>query len=331
MEQFLFGSARVSALENGLIGRDKLDRLLTASGIDRCADLLVEFGVPVKRDEQTGAFLREETLLARLRAAYDEVRETAEGAAFTRIFRWQYDCNNIKAAIKCFKRGVDPAEMLFDFGNIDVKTVKTCVEKHDFSALGAPFETASREATETFSKTGNPQWVDLILDRACYAAMLDDAKASGTAFAVRLVRQKIDLTNLLTLVRLLRMRNGEAGKLMLRDALIEGGTIEPGFFVDAYDDGEDALWEKLTYSEYDVFARDAGGSSAPLTAVERAADNAWMKTVRLAKTIPYGVEPMLGYVIATEYEVRNLRIVLAGVEAGLSPKTVGERIRMSYV
>ena len=330
MENYLFGSARVRALENNLIGKEKLERLLAASGVDRCVALLAEFGVAVVRNE-SGAFLREETLLGRLRAAYEEVGTTAENAAFARLFRWQYDCNNIKAAIKCFKRGVDPAEMLFDFGNFDLKTVISCAEKNDFTPLGDLFGSAAREAADTFAKTGNPQCVDLILDRACYAAMLGDAQKSGSAYVLDLVRIKIDLTNLLTCIRLLRMKSGEAGKMMLRAALIEGGTLDTAIFQKRYDDGEDAVWGALTYSDFSGFVKEAGGSAAPLTAIERAADNFWMALVRCAKMIPYGIEPMVAYLAATEYEVRNLRIILAGAEAGLPPKTVGERIRLSYV
>ena len=330
MENYLFGSARVRVLENGLIGREKLERLLSAPSMERCADLLAEFGVAVQRDEQSGSFLREETLLGRLRAAYDEVGKTTGNAAFTRVFRRQYDCNNIKAAIKCFKRGVDPAQMLFDFGIIDTASVLSAVEKHDFSLLGEPFGPAANEATEAFAKTGNPQWVDLILDRACFAAMLADAQASGSAFVAELVRLRIDLTNLLTCVRLIRMKNGEAGKMMLRDALIEGGTVEPSGFLDAYDKGEDTFWKEIGRTNMEALSREVNDASS-LTAVECASDNCWMESVRRAKMIPYGIEPLAAYLAATEYEVRNLRIVLAGIEAGLPPKTIAERIRVSYV
>lgn len=331
MESYLFGSARIRALENGLIGREKLDRLLTAPSVERCADLLAEFGVDVKRNEQNGAFLREETLLGRLRAAYAEVAGVTENAGFAKLFRRQYDCNNIKAAIKCFKRGVDPAGMMFDFGLFDVRTVIACVEKNDFSELESPFGEAAREATDAFAKTGNPQWVDLILDRACYDAMLSDARESRSEFITGLVQLKIDLTNLLICVRLLRMNSGEAGRMMLRDALIEGGSLSASFFTGAYDNGEDALWSSLNYSALSAVAGEAGGSAASLTKLERVADNCWMTAVRRAKMIPYGAETLAAYLAAAEFEVRNLRIVLAGVEAGLSPKTVGERIRLNYV
>ena len=56
-----------------------------------------------------------------------------------------------------------------------------------------------------------------------------------------------------------------------------------------------------------------------------------MQRIREARLIPYGAPPLIGYLLGSEYEVRNLRIVLAGVEAGLPMQTVRERIRESYV
>ena len=326
MEDYLFACARVSVLENGMIGREKLERLIAAPNIDRCVDLLTEYGVDVKRDPETNAFLREDTLLERLRRAYAEVQEGADNADFTRIFRWQYDCNNIKAAIKCVKRGVDPAGMLFDFGNIEAQTVLHCAEKNEFENLEETFASAAREASDTFAKTGNPQWVDLILDRACYAAMLADA--GKNAFARQIVAQKIDLTNLLSCLRLLRMKSEEAGKMMLRDSFIEGGELGKGFFEVAYGEGEESFWEMVRQTDYSAFAGGIGVSST-LTEIERAADNFWIASVRQAKWLVFGQEVLLAYLASAEYEVRNLRIVLAGVEAGLSPKIIGERIRLN--
>lgn len=331
MENYLFGSARVSVLENGLIRKDQLERLWNAPSVERCAELLADYGIPVVRNPGTGSFEREETLLSVLRNAFREVAETTENAAFARAFRWQYDCNNIKAAIKCVKRGVNPDGMLFDFGNIEAAIVKDAAARNDFEALGEPFSHAAAEAVETFARTGNPQWVDLILDRACYAAMLRDAKQSKNLFVTDLVTKKIDLTNLLICIRLMRMKSGEAGRLLLADAFLPGGMLPDEFFAQAYSEGEEELWRMVSASEYREFASLSGGSDGSLTAVERAADDFWMTQVRQAKLIPYGVERLTAYLIAVETEVRNLRIILAGLEAGLTAGTIGERVRMGYV
>ena len=47
--------------------------------------------------------------------------------------------------------------------------------------------------------------------------------------------------------------------------------------------------------------------------------------------IPFGAEPILGYLLAVEYEVKNLRILLAGYGISLPRDTVRERMRSSYV
>lgn len=328
---YLFESARVRALENSLIGKERIERLLEAGNLDRGLSLLAEFGVRIERDSESGAFQREKTLAARLRAVYDELLQYAPDAEFLKLWRYPYDCNNIKAAIKCRKRGVDCREMLFDFSEISGDEVIRIVEQNRFEELPEAFAQAASEASEGFYKTANPQFVDLILDRACYRAMLETAERSGSAFAVRLVKMKIDLINITICVRLLRMNSGEAGKGMMRSALLEGGTLSHSYLSDLYDAGESVLWEKLSYSDYRSFAQRVGGAEATLTELETAADNEFMDAVIEAKLIPYGDAPLIGYLLASEYEVRNLRIILAGFGIGLSSHTVRERIRNSYV
>ena len=329
MEQYLFASARIRALENGLIGQERLERLLSAGDFARAMELLEDFGVTPAKDENN-RFSREETLLNRLRAAYREIGAITESATFSDLLRYPYDCNNIKAAIKCAKRGVEPDGMLFDFGTIPVETVRAAQRTHTYEKLPEPFADAAKEAQEAFSAGGNPQTVDLILDRACFTATRNAAKQIGNTFVTSYVEQKTDFTNLLICIRLLRMKSGEPGKLLLGNALLEGGILSDQLLTEWYEKGEAHLWERLFYTPYEKFAAEAG-STASLTIVERAADNALMEFVRTAKMIPYGIEPIFGYLVAVEYEVRNLRILLSGIEAGLDRALIRERIRNSYV
>ncbi len=329
MEQYLFASARIHALENGLIGQERLERLLTVKDLARAVDLLEDFGVAALKDAN-GRFSREETLCNRLRAAYTEVEKITENASFPDILRYPYDCNNIKAVIKCAKRGVEPDEMLFDFGTIPVESVCAAQRTHAFEQLPEPFAKAAKEAQETFLTGGNPQTVDLILDRACFAAMQRTAEQNKNDFIRSYVVRKVDLTNLLTCVRLLRMKSGEQGKVLIGRALLDGGDLSHRLLTEWYESGEAHLWERLAYTSYDKFAAESG-IAASLTAVERAADNELMEYVKTAKMIPYGMEPIFGYLVAVEYEVRNLRILLSGTEAGLDRALIRERIRKSYV
>ena len=86
----------------------------------------------------------------------------------------------------------------------------------------------------------------------------------------------------------------------------------------------------MEYSPYQRFSYRCGVKSS-LGEAELAADNLFMERLRDARAIPYGAEPLLGYLLGTEFEVKNLRILLSGYSISLPQKTVRERMRDSYV
>ncbi|MBQ9773318.1 MAG: V-type ATPase subunit [Clostridia bacterium] len=331
MADYLYGSANVRALENAIIGRERVARLLETKTVQECYALLGEWGVRIERDAQSGAIKREDTLLGILRDAYVRVTELVPDSASLALWRYPYDCNNLKAAIKCFARRIDPRPMLFDFGSVDAETVVQMVENGTYDALPTHMRVAAGETVAEFAKIKNPQVVDLMLDRACYADMLEGAKKSKNEFVLRLVLTKLDLTNVMILLRILRMKSGEAGKALLAEALLEGGKLSKDVLVEWFDRGETYLLSQLRTTAYGAYADAFLQSGGTLTDAERLADNALMEIVRETKFIPIGEEVMVSFLLAHEYEVRNLRILLSGKEAGVSTAIIRERIRESYV
>jgi len=331
MSDYLYNSARIRARENALLGRDKLEGLLAADGEAAILTLLTEYGFDPVTDAESGRLLREETLLGILRQAYAEIAALAPDAEVLRLWRYPYDCNNVKAAIKGFLRKLDPRSMMFDFGTLEIEAVIGMAESGDFSALPPAMAIAADEAVRAFAKTKNPQQIDLLLDRACYEDMLAAAERSGVAFAVALVREKIDLINLLIVVRILRMKLGESGRMLLSASLLSGGRLSHAQLLSWFEAGESVMWDRLYYTSYGKLSEAVAASDRGLTAVERSADDFWMAHVREAKYASFGPEVLIAFLQAHEYEVRNLRIILAGKTAGLSQETIRERIREGYV
>ena len=330
MADYLYSSARVRVLERALIGRERIAALLETKSADGAWALLREYGVEPLTDDN-GKILREETLLRLLRNAYAEACEMLPDVGALRLWLYPYDCNNVKAAIKCFERGLDPSSMLFDFGTVEAQSVCRMVRSGGFDGLPDAMKQAAADAISAYAKNKNPQQIDLLLDRACYADMLTAAEKCGSDYVVGLVKRKIDLTNLLICVRILRMKSGEIGKMLWKDSVIEGGTLSRETLDEWFAKGEDKLWERLYYTAYTALAKAVLAGDGSLTCVERCCDNCLMDAVREAKSVPYGVEVVVAFLLAHEYEVRNLRILLAGKDASLSRETIRERIRDSYV
>ncbi len=331
MADYLFGSANIRTLENAIIGRERIERLLNTKTTDEAWNLLSDWGVHIVRNQESGKPMREETLLGILKGAYGRLGELAPDSDALRLWLYPYDCNNLKAAQKAFIRGIDPSSMLFDFGTLAASDIVKMVETGNYRGLPANLQASAQSAMDEYAKTKNPQVIDLILDKACWRDMLAAAKASGEAFVVRLVEARIDLLNVMIALRILRMKSGEVGKVLFTDAFLEGGKLTLEVLTDSLSNGENALWESLRYSDYARFAESFAKSDAALSTAEKLADNYWMSLILENKFVPDGLEVMISFLAAHEYEIKNLRIVLSGKEAGIPTATIRERIRDSYV
>ena len=88
--------------------------------------------------------------------------------------------------------------------------------------------------------------------------------------------------------------------------------------------------ERLTYTRYAGFGALLA-ENGELWALEKWSDDYWMELAREAKFIPFGAEVLIGYAVALEYEIKNIRILLAGKDAELPSDVIRERLRKSYV
>lgn len=325
MTDYLYATGRLRALERSLIGSDQFAALLEAKSFSELSERLREYGLEAPNGDW------EAVLSARLKGAYEEIKSLCPDDASLRLWLYPYDCNNVKAAMKGFLRGIDPRSMTVDFGTVSEDGVIEMVGKQDYSALPPEMRQAAPRAMEAYSKTKDPQVIDLTMDVACYADMLCEAKRGGVKFVLDLVQTKIDLINLLTCIRILRMKSGEIGKLLFRDAWINGGTLSLETLQNYFEGGEAFLWEQLRNTDYEQLALSVRGTEATLTAVEREADNLFMEKLLAVRYVSFGPEIPTAYLLAYEYEVRNLRIIISGKRVGLDTQVIRERIRKNYV
>ena len=50
-----------------------------------------------------------------------------------------------------------------------------------------------------------------------------------------------------------------------------------------------------------------------------------------AKSVPFGVEAVIGYLVAKEIEFTAVRIIMSSRMAGITGETIRERLREAYV
>ena len=274
----------------------------------------------------------------------DSFRTVSEVVTDPSVFdfmRYQYDCNNIKTVLKCRARGISPEGMLFSCGTVPPSDVIKMAYEGDFSALPRAFAEAAKTAEVSYGKTGDPQSIDLPLDMACLDAMAEAADETGDALLSGAVRLRIDLANVMTALRVIRMGSAysvsaasgsaedttpERRAELLGRALSPLGSIPKETIISASAESEGALVEAVSGklpTDFEIALSQGGNRSG----IERAADDAYLGYVRSAKNTVFGAEVPFVFLTEREYNAKNARIILAGKKAGLSDDEIRERVR----
>ncbi len=318
--EYLYASTYLRAIEEKGVCRELLTRMLEAEGASAASAALFEV---YRKSGVTENELCDEIV----NVAYDTVDESVSVPDMFTFMRYPYDANNIKTAIKCRAKGIPTDGLMFACGTVLASDCVGMAALGDFSGLPAHLAEAAKTAADTYAKTGDPQSIDLPVDKACLEALVKGASGTGSEFIHDAITLKLDAANIMTALRVSRL-SGETAKGTLEAALAEGGNIPTKSLTDAVANGESVIDVAIGYRPELSGVLDGSKSLGEL---ERALDNAYLSAVYAAKSIPFGCEIPFAYLVSAEYNAKNARIIIAGKRAGLSSDAIGERMRLFYV
>lgn len=325
---YLVISARVKAMETGLLTRERMEQILEAKTDEEAAKILQECGYPeldAADPEAMDAALsaaREETLA--------DVMDGAPEPRYIELFKLKYDYHNAKALLKAEAMGTSADRMLMDMGRVPAAVLKEAVRTGELDELPPMLASAVAEAREILVTTRDPQLSDIALDRWTYADMAALAEDTNSDFLRGYVAVQIDAANLRALVRTIRM--GKSPEF-LRGVLIEGGEIPTDGILTLSANHGSGMGEVYGPTRF-AAAAEAGAEAlrgGPLTNFEKLCDDAVGDYLAGAQYVPFGEAPLVGYLAARETEYTNLRILLMGRGAGLPADVIRSRLRAGYV
>ena len=194
-----------------------------------------------------------------------------------------------------------------DSGSIPKEEMAEMVRKREFLGMTVEMRGAVEDAIEQFARSQDPQEIDIRLDRACYKDMYQAAEESGNDFLKGYVRLLIDTLNVNAFVRL-----KEVGKpaAFFKRVFLEGGDLD----------------ESGVEREASNVLTKVGPKG-----VEKYLEDQRMDYVKDALYVPFGIEPIVGYLRAKEAEVKDLRMILTGKVSGMDGEAIKERLRETYV
>lgn len=330
LEEYTFANAYIGSFVRNLMSRQDLMRLASCRDLDAAESILQEFGYEEPKEVHEGnveAFIdREKNRLFSL--IFETIPERDELA----MYLYPCDYHNVKVCLKAEFLGVTPAdEMLMSTGDIDWKQLVAMVRDRNYTFMPLPMKHAVIEAADLFGRGGDPQEIDIILDKACYKQMLEAAEASEDDFLIGDVRLQIDIINLKTFVRLREINKSWS---FFRKVFLEGGNIGESFFISGYEEPYGQLADKLDVYGFKEAMAEGGREikdRGDFALFEKLCEDRLMEYSKTVKYDTFGIRPIAGYWHAREAELDNLRIILTGIQLGSSAEQIGERLREPYV
>ncbi|MBE5785740.1 MAG: hypothetical protein E7330_08090 [Clostridiales bacterium] len=325
-ENALYAVARIRCHENGLIGRERMARMVQGTANEAMQVLLgAGYGGAAAGDAEQGAAGAEALIAAELRRTYQLVREVSPEPKLTELFLMQADVHNLKVFYKLRLLGGDAAPALMQGGAFDAEALSRMVRDRDYEALPLPLQEAlmGLDAASEHA-AADPVRVSTALDGA-YLTMGYESK---NKFAQEYFRAKADFENTLALLRLRAMG---APKEVFTAALLPAGNIEKDVFLKAYEDQEELTAKLLNVGPAGEAIRKAiEGAANAAQQVERARDNYLIRLAGYGRFDQDTVAPIVGYLLAREQEARCIRLVMTAKRNGLPESVITERMRVLY-
>ncbi|MCQ2462889.1 MAG: V-type ATPase subunit [Clostridia bacterium] len=318
--KYAYAVARTKAVENKLLDRSVIDRLIAAETTQKACRILRDSGweIPEKADAL-------EYASARMEQIWRFLYESAPDKSALSILTVENDFHNIKAAVKSVFTDTQPDRLYIRPTVLNTDELTEMSKKHDFSLLGEYAASAAQKAYEIGVETGNGQKTDIILDIAALNRLSVLSQQSSWQLLKQICDIKLAAANIKTAVR-----TAQANKEydFIRKALCNCGGLDSEKLARSACDGIDAVYGYLYTT---VFSDAADALKKSTTAFEKWADDKITEAVKAVKWKTLGFEPLVAYYYANLAEVKNVRIILGAKISGADEQTVRQRVRELYV
>ena len=306
MSDYIFPCVVIRSKEVDLLSREELLRLLDLKSVQDIMNVLADHGYGDGKELENPRDF-EKVLSDNMKETYDTVYSTIPDEKELSFFKYPNDYHNLKVLLKAEFLKTDASHLLIDSGTIPADKLQDMLRRRDFSLMTVEMRQAVDEAIELFAKSRDPQEIDLRLDKACYKDMLSDAEEYGNQFLQVYVKKLIDSLNIDAFARLKEVGKPRA---FFKRVFLDGGNLD-----------ENAVEQRAAAIVNEV----------TLSGVEKYLDAQRMEFVKDALYVPFGIEPVVGYLEAKEAEVMNLRMILTGKISGMDDTLIRERLRETYV
>jgi len=319
--QYAFETARVRALETAMLPRSVFVDMANAASFEQVADYLRSG----EYANGAGASISEleRILLARRADVRQQFAGWMHNELIVKLFKSRDDFANLRLAVR---RAVTKKETGGDYsdeGNFPAEQFAEAFAMERYELLPDYMAEAAERAVVLYYSDKDIRAIDYAIDAAQAEFNLAAAAGLNSEFLLGLFRIQADLTNIRTMLRL-TMTQGEQRNVFLTGGYVERDRLFRG--LDTGGDGLAALFFATPYFEVVQAGAAYAASEKSFLKVEQQCDEYLNGYLRTTMVITAGVQPIIAYLLAKEYEIRTVRLVLTAKKNHLNPKLILDRI-----
>ena len=321
-----FASARVKAIENRLITKEKLNRLIESKDYDSAMRQLAEFGYGQSAGAAgSGSF---EALIHRELTDTDALLEVLSPSdVFTRIMRAEKDYYNIKVLIKLLMQDKPLDSVALVPGNLSADTLRRAITENNYYDLPATMKEALQYIDRQFTVAADASIIGLAMDRAYAKEVSALVAGMRNPLVSDYFTAFFDITNILALMRI---RAAGLPRESFERACVQGGSIDKRTLSDAFDLSDESVPSAVAKGVYSTVlsaAFDDYMKTGSLYAMEKSRDDYLLSLLREQKHDMFGIGPLMGYYIAKQREAAAVRLVMTAKLGGIDSDVVTHRLK----
>jgi len=329
-DNYAYATGRIRARELKLLDKSKFDRMLEAPNAKEAYKVLAEAEYGMGTDSTKSVFAFETLLADEMKKTYTLLSEIAPDIEVVEAFKKRYDFFNVKVLLKAELSNQEVPPILIDTGVYDTSEIVRIIRERDYEELSPIMHEAVLEVYDVFSRTRDPQAIDLILDKALYQEFYKDLKSINNSFVNELADIIVDTTNIKMFIRARTLKKPLS---FINKILLDGGKVDKNLYFNNSDKSVNDFINELEKTEFgaEMLKGLRFKENASIQTLEKAFDDYLMTYMHRAKLVTIGIEPFIAFLFAKEAEIKNVRIILTGKINQLSSHLIRERLRLVYV
>lgn len=341
-ENFIAASTSTRIYEDDLLKARDLERLNDYGSLSEVINALSDSSYAsaiqeLDRDEEYEKILNKELV-----KVYEKISDVTPDKNISQYLIEKYNFHNLKLVVKEIIQEEDYSNIYSPMANLDNAYIKKELMTGGDNGFALPsvgktedrdiYLNYAKKALEAYRETENPAMIDISLDKSYYERELDLAEKTEIESLIDYTKEAIDLINIKTL---LRIRGQKLDFDHLESSLIEGGNLDRADVLSMLSLNADEIVAKTSSLKVNSYLRDSldreKSENENLLDLEKAIDDHFMDFAKKAKSMTYGPEVLLGFLIAKEQEIKNLRIIFISKLNSLPKDFTRERLRETYV